>query len=71
MHPVRLVIHKDSCLAFDPGDPTVRSVIADIASAIKIQQLEQVRPRPRPRPGRECPVLPRPLHPPQNLSVKH
>lgn len=42
MHPVRLVISKDSCLAFDPGDPTVRSVIADIASAIKIQQLEQV-----------------------------
>ena len=41
MHPLRLVISKDSCLAFDPQDPTVQSVIADIASAIKIQQLEQ------------------------------
>lgn len=41
MHPLRLVIGKDSCLAFDPGDPTVQSVISDIASAIKIQQLEQ------------------------------
>jgi len=27
----------------DTGDPTVQSVIADIASAIKIQQLEQVQ----------------------------
>lgn len=41
MHPLRLVIAKDSCLAFDPGDPTVQSVISDISSAIKIQQLEQ------------------------------
>ena len=41
MHPLRLVISKNSCLAFDPGDPTVQSVIADISSAIKIQQLER------------------------------
>lgn len=41
MHPLRLVISKDSCLAFDPQDPTVQSVIADISSAIKIQHLQQ------------------------------
>eukprot|EP00624_Nannochloropsis_granulata_P001036 evm.model.NODE_14694_length_7698_cov_13.089114.3 len=41
MHPLRLVISKDNCLAFDPQDPTVQSVIADIASAIKIQHLQQ------------------------------
>ncbi len=41
MHPLRLVITKDRCLALDPHDPTVQSIVQEISSSLKIQQLEQ------------------------------
>jgi hypothetical protein len=44
MHPMRLLVSKDWCLAFSPGDPTVRAIAEEVANAVKIARLEQVRP---------------------------
>jgi hypothetical protein len=42
MHPVRLVVTKEACLAFDPADPAVRAVVEDVAATLKIVAEEQV-----------------------------
>jgi hypothetical protein len=35
IHPLRLLICRDHCLAFSPRDPRVKNIVLDIAAAIK------------------------------------